>query len=155
MRVCYIVNMTGEIKNENCPFCTTAREEDRILKEGEHFYVIFSNPRIMPGHLLVITKRHVQRLSELSDEEKKELLDLIIEFEEKILEKLSVGCDIRQNYKPYVLNNRTSVKHFHFHLYPRDENDEFHKVIDPHHKTLYRDLPDEEKERLFKLLADE
>ena len=141
--------------NQDCPFCTTAREDNRILKEGEHFYVIFSNPRIMPGHLLVIPKRHVTRLVELSAEEKKEFLDLLIEFEEKILEKLSTGCDIRQSYKPYVPNGNISVHHFHFHLYPRKENDEFHKVIDPHQKLLYRDLPDEEKEKLFKLFADE
>ena len=141
--------------NKDCPFCTTAREEKRVLKEGKYMYVIFSNPRIMPGHLLVITKRHVQRLSELSDEERKELLDLLIEFEEKILQKLSMGCDIQQNYKPYVPNGATSVFHFHFHLYPRNENDELHKVIDPHRKPFYRDLADEEKERLFKLFADE
>src|SRR3990167_1902367 len=52
-----------------------------------------------------------------------ELLDLLVEFQEKILRKLSKGCDIRQNHKPYVENNRTSVKHFHFHIYPRDLND--------------------------------
>ena len=117
-------------------------------------YVIFSNPRIMPGHLLVIPKRHVTRLSEMTKEEKDELLELLIEFEEKILEKLSAGCDIRQNYKPYVQNSRTSVKHFHFHLYPRNLNDELHQVLEPVYKPLYRDLPDEEKEKLFKLLSE-
>ena len=117
-------------------------------------YVIFSNPRIMPGHLLVVSKRHISRLSEMTEEEKKELLDLLVEFEEKILTKLSSGCDIRQNYKPYVDNSKTSVRHFHFHLYPRNLNDEVHQVIDPCQKPLYRDLPEEEKERLFKLLVE-
>jgi len=139
--------------NQDCPFCTILRE-DRTLKEGEHMYVIFSNPRLMPGHLLVISKRHVGRLSELNEEERKELLDFLIEFEEKILEKLSTGCDIRQNFKPYVENSRTSVKHFHFHLQPRELSDELHQAIDPHNKPLYRDLPDEEKERLFKLFSE-
>ena len=140
--------------NQDCPFCTIATQRDRILKEGTYMYVIFSNPRLMPGHLLVIPKRHVARLSELTDEEKKELLDLLIEFEEKILAKLSLGCDIRQNYKPYVTNSKTSVKHFHFHLYPRNLNDEMHQTIDPHQKPLYRDLLPEGKERLFKLLSE-
>jgi len=117
-------------------------------------YVIFSNPRLMPGHLLVIPKRHVTRLSEITEAEKKELLDLLIEFEEKILAKLSSGCDIRQNYKPYVPNGRTSVKHFHFHLYPRNLNDEMHQTIDPYQKPLYQDLPTKEKEQLFKILSE-
>ena len=124
------------------------------MKEGKHMYVIFSNPRLMPGHLLVISKRHVQRLSHLSEEERKELVDFLIEFEEKILEKLSSGCDIRQHHKPYVENSRTHVNHLHFHLHPREMNDELHEVIDPHSKPLYRDLPDEEKERLFKLFGE-
>lgn len=139
--------------NQDCPFCTTARKEERTLKDGKYMYVIFSNPRIMPGHLLVISKRHITRLSEMIEEEKKELFDLLIEFEEKILAKLSTGCDLRQNYKPYVDNSRTSVKHFHFHLYPRNLNDEFNQAIDSHQKPLYRDLPEEEKERLFMLFS--
>lgn len=108
----------------------------------------------MLGHLLVIPKRHVMRLVELTKEERDELSDLLIEFEEKILQKLSAGCDIRQNYKPYVPNSRTSVKHFHFHIYPRDLNDELHQATDPHQEPLYRDLPNEEREQLFKLLSD-
>jgi len=116
-------------------------------------YVILSNPRLMPGHLLVIPKRHVTRISEMTGEERKELLDLLIEFEEKILQKLATGCDIRQNYKPYVQNGKTSVKHFHFHIYPRDLNDEMHQTIDPYQKPLYRDLPPEEKEKMFNLLS--
>ena len=90
----------------------------------------------------------------MTELEKKELLDLLIEFEEKILAKLSAGCDIRQNYKPYVENSRTSVKHFHFHLYPRNLNDEFHQAIYPAQKPLYRDLPEQEREKLFKLLSE-
>lgn len=138
---------------KDCPFCTIA-SENRILKETQYFYVIFSNPRIMPGHLLVIPKRHITRLVEMTEEERKELVDLLVEYEEKILQKLSKGCDISQHYKPYVPNNRTSVKHFHFHLYPRDLDDEQHRVVDPVRKSLYRDLPEDEKERLEKLLGE-
>ncbi|MBI2098070.1 MAG: HIT family protein [Candidatus Wildermuthbacteria bacterium] len=141
--------------NKDCPFCGSAREEQRTLKEGKYMHVILSNPRLMPGHLLVIPKRHVTRLSEMTKEERNELLDLLIEFEEKILSKLSAGCDIRQNYKPYVSDSRTSIKHFHFHLYPRNLNDELHQATDPVQKPLYQDLPEEEKERLFKLLGDD
>ena len=124
------------------------------MKEGKHMYVIFSNPRLMPGHLLVTSKRHVTRLVELNEEEKKELLDLLIEFEEKILAKISSGCDIRQNYKPYVPNSRTSVKHFHFHIHPRNLNDELHQAVDPVQKPLYRVLPAEEKQKLSKLFTE-
>lgn len=126
-----------------------------MLKEGRHAYVIFSNPRLMPGHLLVVPKRHVEgKLQELSQEERDEVMDFVAEFQAKILEKLASGCDVRQNYKPYVENSDTHVNHMHFHLHPRELNDELHGKADVHRKPLYRDLPDEEKDRLFTLLSN-
>ena len=139
---------------ENCPFCTTAREEGRVLKEGQYAYVIFSNPRLMPGHLLVIPKRHIEgRLQSLSREEREEIMDFLIEFQTKILEKVSSGCDIRQNFKPYVENSDTHVNHMHFHLLPREHKDETHEKVDIYRKPLYQPLLAEEKERLFQLLS--
>jgi len=140
--------------NEPCPFCTSAKQEQRILKEGQYAYVIFSNPRLMPGHLLVIPKRHMEgKIKDLSKEERDEIFDLIAEFQSKILEKLASGCDIRQNYKPYVENSRTHVNHLHFHLYPREYKDELHEKADIYRTPLYQDLAQEEKERLFRLLG--
>ena len=136
------------IMNENCPFCGSAREEGRMLKEGKYAYVIVSNPRLMPGHLLVIPKRHCEgRLEDLTKEERDEIFELLAEFQAKILEKLASGCDIRQNFKPYVENSTTHVNHMHFHLYPRENEDELYKKVDEHRKPLYQDLTDEERKR--------
>ena len=140
---------------DRCPFCTTAKEEGRMLKDGQYAYVIFSNPRLMPGHLLVIPKRHVEgRLQDLSKGERDEVMDFVTEFQAKILEKLASGCDIRQNYKPYVKNSETHINHMHFHLHPREHQDELHEKVDIRRKPFYQDLPEEEKERLFQLLSD-
>jgi diadenosine tetraphosphate (Ap4A) HIT family hydrolase len=136
----------------NCPFCTIATEE-RFLKEGTHAYVIFSNPRLMRGHLLVIPKRHVYALSELNEDEKKEIFDLLVEFQTKILSKLSTGCDVRLNYKPYVKNSRTHVSHMHFHLLPRSFQDELQEKAEKYKDPLYQDLEESEKSEIAKLLA--
>jgi diadenosine tetraphosphate (Ap4A) HIT family hydrolase len=135
---------------KDCPFC--GFKEDRMLKKGKNAFVIFSNPRLMPGHLLVVSKRHIQRLSQMNKEERKEIIDFVMEFEDKILDKLASGCDIRQNFKPYVKNSRTHVNHLHFHLHPREFKDELHEKADVYRNPLYRDLPEEEKERLSKIL---
>jgi len=140
--------------DKDCPFCTSVKQGGRILKEGEYAYVIFSNPRLMPGHLLVIPKRHIDgRIGDLSKEESEEIFDFLSEFQEKILEKLASGCDIRQNFKPYVENSRTHVNHMHFHLHPREFKDELHEKADVYRKPLYQDLPQEEMDRLFSLLG--
>lgn len=135
---------------ENCPFCEIAKEE-RILKEGKFSYAFLSNPRLMAGHVLVTPKRHVAKISELTRKEQNEIFDLLIEYQTKILEKLSSGCEIRQNFKPYLKEGRTHVTHVHFHILPREETDELQKV-EGGRTAMYVDFSQEEKEKLMDLL---
>ena len=90
-----------------------------------------------------------------SKEERDEIMDFIAEFQAIILERLASGCDIRQNYKPYVKNSRTHVNHMHFHLHPREHKDELHEKADVYRNPIYRDLPEEEKERLSHLFTQQ
>ena len=138
---------------EICPFCSEEVKE-RALKKGKFAFVLLSNPRIAPGHLLTIPKRHVQKLSELNNSEIKEIFEFLANFQDKILSKLSTGTEIRQNYKPYFGNSKTHVKHFHFHLVPRKETDEIATRVDIYRKPLYKELSEAEKNRILKLLAD-
>ena len=102
----------------NCPFCNIAKNgPDRVLAEKEHIVVILSNPRLMKGHTLVVPKRHVEKMSELNQQEKDELMETLIEFQEKILD-FAAGCDIRRHYRPF-LDDAITVSHLHFHLHPR------------------------------------
>ena len=141
--------------NETCPFCTTAKQEGRILKDGQYAYVILSNPRLVAGHLLVIPKRHIEgKLQDLSKEEQDEILGFLVEFQAKILEKLASGCEIRQNYKPFIESSRTHVNHLHFHLYPREDKDEIYEKIDSNRDLIFKEISEEEKKRILHLLAD-
>ena len=124
------------------------------LKEGKFAFVLLSTPRVAPGHLLIIPKRHVQRLSELNDREVKEIFELLGKYQDKILDKLGNGTEIRQNYKPYLENSETHVNHLHLHLVPRKETDEIATRVDIYRKPLYKELSEEEKDRILKLLAD-
>lgn len=136
---------------KGCPFCEIVKE-GRTLKEGKFVYVIFSNPRLMAGHLLVIPKRHVYQLTELNEEEKKEIFDLLVEFQAKIIEKLSAGCDIRLSFKPYVKNSKTHVSHMHFHLLPRGFQDELQDKAEKFKDPLYKELTERERDKLTNLL---
>lgn len=135
-----------------CPFCGIDKEKNRVLKEGEHTVVIFSNPRLMPGHLLVIPKRHVEKLSELKEEERKELIDNVMEFQEKILKKIAPGCDIRENYRPFQKQNDLKVHHLHIHLQPRDLEDELYKGCQIHETKVFKPLNGEEVKSISELL---
>ena len=138
----------------NCPFCNINSEKTRILKEKKFVRVIFSNPRLMPGYLLIVPKRHVEKISELNREERKELFETIIEFQGKILSKIASGCDIRINYRPFQKQDNLKVNHLHIHLHPRELFDELYKKCQIFEKDVFKDLTPEELDKMFKIFSD-
>jgi diadenosine tetraphosphate (Ap4A) HIT family hydrolase len=135
-----------------CPFCTIDQEKNRIIKEKTHVLAILSNPRLMPGHILVIPKRHIEKLSELGEEEQKELFDTAIEFQEKILNKIAKGCDIAQHYRPFIRDNKFKVSHLHIHLQPRELKDKLYQKVQIHNAKVFKDLTDKEAKEIIEIL---
>ena len=136
-----------------CPFCSLNPERNTVIESRKNCFVMFSNPRLMEGHLLIIPKKHVERLSELNGNEKKELLEIVIEFEEKLL-KIFPGCDIRQNYRPFVKQGDYKVDHLHIHLQPRTLEDELYKKVQVFEKEIFRWQTEEEKALLLRKLKE-
>lgn len=135
----------------NCRFCKIDHKRSKIIREGKNVFVILSSPRLVDGHLLVIPKRHVEKLSQLNKEERDELVDTVIEFQEKILAKFSSGCDIRQNCRPFLRENEVKVDHLHFHLLPREFKDELYKKCQIYEKEVFRALTEEEMKKLSEI----
>lgn len=139
----------------DCPFCdATIKERQGLLHQGKEAYVILSNPRKVPGHMLVIPKRHVEKLSDLTDTERKELFDTVIAFQEKVVSILASGCDIRQHYRPFLPQSRLKVNHVHFHLIPREHEDELYQKSMKFENELFEDLTNEERERMVKMFRE-
>lgn len=135
---------------KNCPFCST---KDRVLKENTHAKVILSNPRKMPGHFLVIPKRHIEEPWKLEKEELTDIFELIFFIEQKIIGKLGDGVDIRQNYRPFMKQGKLKVDHVHFHVYPRYFEDYLYKVSEQFETDLFTDLDKNEADEVAKLLS--
>jgi len=133
-----------------CPFCNMG---DRVLKSNQHAQAFLSNPRKVPGHFLVTPKRHVEKPWELSKEELLDIFELIFYIEQKLVNKLGEGADIRQNYRPFMKSSRIKQDHLHFHVYPRYNEDYLYQVAEKFETDLFTDLdPDETAEfaRLIK-----
>ncbi len=129
---------------KNCPFCYPNPKRNKVLEETEMTKVIFSNPRLMPYHLLVIPKRHVAKLSELTLEERNDLLETVVRYQEVILEKVAKGCDTKQHYRPFLENSDLKQEHLHFHLQPRELNDELYQKCQIFETDVFEFLsPDE------------
>ena len=101
---------------------------------------------------MVIPKRHVGKLSELSKDEKEELLNFIIEYQEKILNNVAQGCDIRQNYRPFMKQGKLKIDHLHIHLLPREFDDDLYLKCQIFEKTIFKPLTQEEINKISKLL---
>ncbi len=134
-----------------CPFCNV---NERIIKETELALIILSNPRKVPGHFLVIPKRHIERPWDLSHEEIQSIFELISIIQQTIVSKLNAGCDIRQNYRPFMKQDRIKVDHVHYHVYPRMLEDELYQKVEKFEREMFVPLPAGEAETMAKLLDD-
>ncbi len=127
-----------------CPFCHRSAEGVRLIEEREYVYALLSDPYLIKGHTLIIPKRHVERPSELTDDERIELFDTVLEYQDKILDQFASGCDIRQNCKPFLPESKVKVNHVHFHLLPREFEDEYYETSQCLENKLWQDLADED-----------
>jgi histidine triad (HIT) family protein len=123
-----------------------------MLKSNEHAYAMLSNPRKVPGHMLVIPKRHVEKPWELTDMELRDVFDLIFYIEQRFVGKLGEGIDIRQNYRPFMSQSKLKVNHVHFHLIPRSDEDYIYEVSEQFEKDIFAELDSLEANEVAKLL---
>ncbi len=137
-----------------CRFCKIKTEKTRIIEETQNTFVVLSNPRLMPGHVLVIPRRHVLKLSELNQQELNELIEKVIEYQEKIISKIAKGCDIRQNLRSFQKEDDLKVDHLHIHLQPRELYDELYEKCQIYEKSVFKKLSEKEKEEIIKLLRN-
>lgn len=138
-------------EKQSCPFCGV---DERVLKSNEHAQVILSNPRKVPGHFLVVPKRHVEKPWELSKDELSDIYELIFFIERRIIGKLGDGCDVRQNYRPFLQQSTLSVKHVHFHVIPRALQDYIYQISEKYDTELFADLDPTEASVVAKLLEE-
>ena len=113
--------------------------------------VVLSNPRLLPGHILVFPKRHVEKISELNQTERTELFNTVIEYQQKIIDTFD-GCDMRQNYRPFATQSNVKVDHVHIHLLPRKPDDVLKEVL-KHEKKMWTALVPSERKKFIDLFS--
>lgn len=137
--------------SSNCRFCDLQKEQHLIIKETALSVVILSNPRLMFGHTLVLPKRHIEKPDELTADELQDIFKNILFAESKLLAGGATGCDIRQNYRPFLPESRVKVDHVHFHVLPRTLDDELYQKSMRYETELFLDLSEEEQARAKEL----
>jgi len=110
----------NQLQNASCPFC---REDVQAghFAASENFLAIYNLAPILPGHSLVIPRRHILSLMELGDPELCELTlfsrDIV-----KVLQKAFGSRSFDWTIQEGVEAGQT-IPHLHLHLIPRVEGD--------------------------------
>lgn len=104
----------------NCPFCF---DNDSPLVFGENvwFNVVYNRAPILPGHVLVIPKRHVESIDELTHAE----LSALMPFCMKVINVLTEVFK-PQGFDVTIQDGSVagqSVSHTHVHIIARYTND--------------------------------
>ena len=107
----------------DCIFCKIASKEieSEIVYENDNFLVFLDQNQEVPGHSLIVPKKHFVNTMDLPISLGTELLDAIKNTADKFLKEKDVeGFNILQNNFP-VANQ--VVMHAHFHFFPRKKDD--------------------------------
>jgi diadenosine tetraphosphate (Ap4A) HIT family hydrolase len=105
----------------SCLFCDLINSTKKEIFEDEFVYVIKDSFPVSKGHLLVITKRHIESFFDISSDEWTSIKNGL-DFGKKYLEKLykpqgyNIGCN-----QGKVAGQ--TIMHLHIHLIPRYEFD--------------------------------
>lgn len=104
-----------------CAFCDPAVLERQAFYEDELVLALYTHKPVLPGHCLVIPKRHVERFENLTEAE--------ITHMGRVLKKVDLAAMKVWGTSSYLLlqkNGREvgqSVPHVHFHYIPRKAGD--------------------------------
>jgi len=103
-----------------CPFCA-ASIADITFMESPRFRAIVNVAPILPGHSLVIPRRHVESLLALSDDEVAEMVNLSRTAVARLMQ-----VDDSDGFDWTIQESAAagqSVPHLHLHLIPRRSGD--------------------------------
>lgn len=107
------------------PFCTKELFSKTIFYESKYFMVLYDIKPVVPGHTLIVPKRHILDFLELNTEESADLHEVFDHVIPKILSIYGANensYDMTSQIGPY--SGRT-VAHLHIHIVPRVKNDEY------------------------------
>lgn len=132
----------------DCIFCAQASDDERVSKLAifeDDFLIVELN--ILPyntGHMVVITKRHVNSVTVLEDEERNRLFAMVQKVEKLQREVVDpAGIDIGMNIGKAA---GESIPHLHVQLVPVYQKDRGLIETSLDTKVMKKSLPDMQEE---------
>lgn len=109
-----------------CVFCAVAagRAPASLCYEDEHALVVMDINPVTPGHMLVLSRQHVESLTEL-DEDNAAHLFTVTQRAARALRRAPIRCE---GLNIFVADGEAAFQeifHFHIHVFPRFQGDGF------------------------------
>jgi ATP adenylyltransferase len=120
-RMAYIKSAAEDETENGCPFCRIPTLDDReglLLARGRLVYAVLNLHPYNPGHLMVVTYRHVAELEDLTDDEAGELATMTRDAVRAIKQASSPhGFNVGLNLGAVAGGSLSD--HLHQHVVPR------------------------------------
>ena len=110
-----------------CGLCKEYISKTNVVCDYKYSFLMFNKYPYLCGHLLLVPKRAVPSLGDLTAEERVEILDKIIEAQEIVIGALGpsefgvTSVNIGINFGPH--SGASIPTHLHIHIVPRRPND--------------------------------
>jgi len=107
--------------NEYCAFCEPDVLDRQTFYEDELVLALYTHKPILPGHCLVIPKRHVERFEMLTEAEMVQIANVLKKVDQAVMQTFATSS--------YLLLQKNGVEvgqtvpHVHFHYVPRKTGD--------------------------------
>lgn len=123
------------LTSEGCPFCPLVPESPSV--ELRASWALIPEEAVLPGYVLVVSKRHVVEPYELPTEAGHEFWDDVMRVASAVA---AVVSPVKVNYEIHG----NTIPHLHVHVFPRHVGDPFERTpIDPHRVAPIRRSPAE------------
>lgn len=106
---------------DDCLFCKLSEDKGKIIYENDAFYSILDLNQDVPGHALVISKKHFENILGLPNSLCSEALDCIKKTAVKVMEDNNA-----EGFNIVVNTGKAAgmmINHVHFHIFPRKHGD--------------------------------
>ena len=117
----FLLKKPSSLSNTYCAFCDPAVLDRQAFYQDDLVLALYTHKPILPGHCLIIPKRHVERFEGLSKEEELQMSELIKKVNQAAMKVFGTSA-----YLLLQKNGREvgqEVPHVHFHYIPRKAGD--------------------------------
>ena len=114
---------SGSFTKAEDVFCNRKLISKEIYYETKHTIVLYNARPIVPGHSLIIPKRHVADFTDLGKTEALDMFGVIRRIKPLLLERYR--CDSYTLTAQVGEGAGMTVNHFHMHIVPRRKDDRY------------------------------